>query len=94
MLGGSRKYRLKDPFKELIKGSLKTFVNAFTYPDKTMYPVASQNRQDFYNLIDVYLDSVFHPLLTPADASARRLASRVGRPPMRRSPTRALSSTR
>ena len=63
VLGGSRKYRLKDPFKELMKGSLKTFLNAFTYPDKTMYPVASQNRQDFYNLIDVYLDSVFHPLL-------------------------------
>ncbi|KAB8140835.1 peptidase M16 [Chloroflexia bacterium SDU3-3] len=60
-LCGSRKYPLKDPFVELIKGSLKTFLNAFTYPDKTCYPVASQNTQDFYNLVDVYLDAVFFP---------------------------------
>ena len=60
-LCGSRKYPLKDPFVELIKGSLKTFLNAFTYPDKTCYPVASQNTQDFYNLVDVYLDAVFYP---------------------------------
>ena len=60
-LCGSRKYPLKDPFVELIKGSLKTFLNAFTYPDKTCYPVASQNLQDFYNLVDVYLDAVFFP---------------------------------
>jgi Zn-dependent M16 (insulinase) family peptidase len=50
---------------ELIKGSLATFLNAFTFPDKTMYPVASQNTQDFYNLIDVYLDAVFYPRITP-----------------------------
>ncbi len=62
-LCGSRKYPLKDPFVELVKGSLKTFVNAFTFPDKTCYPVASQNTQDFYNLIDVYLDAVFYPRL-------------------------------
>src|SRR5262245_48340114 len=62
VLCGSRKYRVKEPFVELIKGSMKTFLNAFTYPDKTCYPVASQNVQDFYNLIDVYLDAVFHPL--------------------------------
>lgn len=65
VLGGSRKYPLKEPFVQLIKGSLKTFLNAMTYPDRTAYPVASTNLQDFYNLIDVYLDAVFHPLITP-----------------------------
>lgn len=65
VLGGSRKYQVKEPFVELIKGSLNTFLNAMTYPDKTVYPVASTNLQDFYNLIDVYLDAVFHPLITP-----------------------------
>jgi presequence protease len=65
VLCGSRKYPLKEPFIELAKGSLKTFLNAFTYPDKTCYPVASTNLQDFYNLVDVYLDSVFYPNLTP-----------------------------
>lgn len=65
VLCGSRKYPVKEPFVELIKGSLKTFLNAFTYPDKTCYPVASTNVQDFYNLIDVYLDAVFHPRISP-----------------------------
>ena len=65
VLCGSRKYPVKEPFVELIKGSLNTFLNAFTYPDKTCYPVASTNVQDFYNLIDVYLDAVFYPRLTP-----------------------------
>jgi len=65
VLGGSRKYPVKEPFVELLKGSLKTFLNAMTYPDKTCYPVASQNLRDFYNLIDVYLDAVFYPRLTP-----------------------------
>ncbi len=65
VLCGSRKYPVKEPFIELAKGSLNTFLNAMTYPDKTCYPVASQNLQDFYNLIDVYLDAVFYPLLTP-----------------------------
>ncbi len=65
VLCGSRKYPVKEPFVELMKGSLQTFLNAFTYPDKTCYPVASQNVQDFYNLIDVYLDSVLYPRLTP-----------------------------
>ncbi len=65
VLCGSRKYPVKEPFVELIKGSLNTFLNAFTYPDKTCYPVASQNLQDFYNLIDVYLDAVFYPLIPP-----------------------------
>ncbi|MBA3534958.1 MAG: insulinase family protein, partial [Ardenticatenales bacterium] len=65
VLCGSRKYPVKEPFVELIKGSLNTFLNAFTYPDKTCYPIASQNLQDFYNLMDVYLDAVFYPRLTP-----------------------------
>ena len=65
VLCGSRKYPVKEPFVELMKGSLNTFLNAFTYSDKTCYPVASQNLQDFYNLIDVYLDAVFYPTLTP-----------------------------
>ncbi|MGH6814280.1 MAG: insulinase family protein [Hyphomicrobiaceae bacterium] len=65
VLCGSRKYPSKEPFVELMKGSLNTFLNAMTYSDKTCYPVASQNLQDFYNLIDVYLDAVFHPLITP-----------------------------
>lgn len=65
VLCGSRRYPVKEPFLELLKGSLHTFLNAFTYPDRTCYPVASQNLQDFYHLIDVYLDAVFHPLLTP-----------------------------
>ncbi len=65
VLCGSRKYPVKEPFVELLKGSLQTFLNAMTYPDKTCYPVASQNVQDFYNLIDVYLDAVFYPRITP-----------------------------
>src|SRR5579883_890623 len=65
VLCGSRKYPIKEPFVELMKSSLNTFLNAMTFPDKTCYPVASQNVQDFYNLIDVYLDAVFHPRLTP-----------------------------
>ena len=65
VLCGSRKYPVKEPFVELIKGSLNTFLNAFTYADKTCYPVASTNLQDFYNLVDVYLDAVFYPLITP-----------------------------
>ncbi len=61
VLCGSDKYPLKDPFIELAKGSLNTFLNAMTYPDKTIYPVASCNDKDFQNLMDVYLDAVFHP---------------------------------
>lgn len=61
VLCGSEKYPVKDPFIELVKGSLNTFLNAMTYPDKTLYPVASCNDKDFQNLMDVYLDAVFHP---------------------------------
>jgi len=64
VLCGSRKYPVKDPFVQLLKGSLQTFLNAFTYPDKTCYPVASQNLKDFHNLVDVYLDAVLHPRIT------------------------------
>lgn len=61
VLCGSEEYPVKDPFVELVKGSLNTFLNAMTYPDKTVYPVASCNDQDFQNLMHVYLDAVFHP---------------------------------
>ena len=64
VLSGSKKFPLKDPFKEMLKGSLQTFLNAITYPDKTMYPVSSQVEADYYNLMDVYCDAVFNPLLT------------------------------
>jgi Zn-dependent M16 (insulinase) family peptidase len=64
VLCGSRKYPVKKPFVEMLKGSLHTFLNAMTFPDKTAYPVASQNLQDFYNLVDVYLDAVYFPLIT------------------------------
>ena len=61
VLCGSKKYNVKDPFIELAKGSMNTFLNAMTFPDKTCYPVASANIKDFHNLVDVYLDSVFYP---------------------------------
>ena len=63
VLCGSKKYPLKEPFVELVKGSLNTFLNAMTYPDKTVYPVASRNAKDFRNLQDVYLDAVFYPTM-------------------------------
>ena len=66
VLCGSRKYPVKEPFVELLKSSLASFVNASTYPDKTIYPLASTNLQDYYNLLDVYLDAVFYPRLTPS----------------------------
>ncbi len=61
VLCGSKKYPIKDPFVELAKGSLNTFLNAMTYPDKTVYPIASQNHKDFKNLMDVYMDAVLNP---------------------------------
>lgn len=61
VLNGSEKYPAKEPFMHLIKSSMQTFLNAMTYPDKTIYPVASQNDKDFFNLTDVYLNSVFFP---------------------------------
>jgi len=64
VLCGSDKYPSKEPFVTLLKGSLQTFLNAFTFPDKTCYPVASANLQDFRNLVDVYLDAVFFPRIS------------------------------
>ena len=61
VLCGSEKFSVKDPFVELVKGSLNTFLNAMTYPDKTVYPIASCNEKDFQNLMDVYMDGVLHP---------------------------------
>ena len=62
VLCGSEKFPLKEPFVDLLKSSLKTFLNAMTYNDKTVYPVASRNDRDFYNLVDIYMDAVLHPL--------------------------------
>lgn len=64
VLCGSKKFPVKDPFQEMMKGSLQTFLNALTYRDKTVYPVASQVEKDFFNLVDVYCDAVFRPLLS------------------------------
>ena len=61
VLCGSEKFPVKEPFVNLLKTSMQTFLNAMTFPDKTMYPVASTNEQDLVNLMDVYLDAVFHP---------------------------------
>lgn len=61
VMAGSRKYPVKDPFVELLKTSVNTFLNAMTYPDKTVYPFSSRNNQDFLNLMDIYLDAVLHP---------------------------------
>lgn len=63
VLCGSDRYPVKEPFVELLKSSVQTFLNAFTYPDKTVYPVCSRNDRDFLNLIDVYLDAVLHPMI-------------------------------
>ncbi|MBR5449154.1 MAG: insulinase family protein, partial [Clostridia bacterium] len=62
VLCGSQKYPVKDPFSELLKGSSSTFLNAFTYGDRTVYPVSSMNKKAFLDLAGVYLDAVFHPL--------------------------------
>ena len=65
VLCGSEKYPIKDPFVELLKTSLATFLNAMTYPDRTIYPCASLNEKDYFNLASVYCDAVFHPLISP-----------------------------
>ncbi|SHI98242.1 insulinase family protein [Parasporobacterium paucivorans] len=72
VLCGSRKYPAKDPFVELVKGSLNTFLNAMTYPDKTVYPVASCNDKDFQNLMNVYMDAVFYPNIYVKDEIFRQ----------------------
>ena len=63
VLCGSEKYPVKEPFVALLKGSMQTFLNAFTFPDKTMYPVSSRVEKDFHNLMDVYMDAVLHPAI-------------------------------
>ena len=63
VLSGSRRFPLKEPFAVLMKGSMHTFLNALTYPDRTVYPASSCNKADFFNLLTVYGDAVFHPLL-------------------------------
>jgi len=63
VLSGSKKFPLRDPFTELLKSSMCTFLNAMTYPDRTLFPCSSQNRKDFFNLVDVYCDAVFNPRL-------------------------------
>ena len=68
VLCGSKKFPVKEPFVELLKTSLKTFLNAMTYPDRTVYPVSSRSERDFYNLTEVYLDAVFHPLMLENEA--------------------------
>ena len=72
VLCGSREFPVKDPFVELVKGSMNTFLNAMTYPDKTMYPVASCNDKDFQNLMHVYLDAVFYPNIYDKEAIFRQ----------------------
>ena len=72
VLCGSREFPVKDPFVELVKGSLNTFLNAMTYPDKTIYPVASCNEKDFQNLMHVYLDAVFYPNIYGKEAIFRQ----------------------
>ena len=72
VLGGSKNFPVKDPFIELAKGSLNTFLNAMTYPDKTVYPVASCNDKDFQNLMHVYLDAVFYPNIYEHDKTFRQ----------------------
>lgn len=72
VLCGSREFPVKDPFVELVKGSLNTFLNAMTYPDKTIYPVASCNEADFQNLMHVYLDAVFYPNIYEKEAIFRQ----------------------
>lgn len=72
VLCGSRNFPVKDPFLELAKGSLNTFLNAMTYPDKTVYPVASCNDKDFRNLMHVYLDAVFYPRILDSDMTFKQ----------------------
>ena len=73
VLCGSKRYPSKEPFVDLLKGSLKTFLNAMTGADRTMYPVASQNKQDFFNLVNVYLDACLNPRILEPEHGPRIL---------------------
>lgn len=77
VLGGSERYPVKEPFVELLKSSLKTFLNAMTFPDKTLYPVSSRNKQDFHNLMCIYMDAVLHPLAVKSPNVFRQEGWRV-----------------
>lgn len=72
VLCGSEKYPTKEPFADMMKSSLNTYLNAMTYPDKTVYPVSSKNDKDFYNLVSVYMDAVFHPLSVRSSEAYRQ----------------------
>ena len=78
VLCGSRRYPVHDPFFSMLKRSLSTFMNAMTADDWTLYPFSSQNRSDFYNLMGVYLDATFFPLLRERDFRQRRHAEGLG----------------
>ena len=94
-LCGSEKFPSKDPFVELVKGSLNTFLNAMTYPDKTMYPIASRNDKDFANLMDVYMDAVFHTnIYKKKRFSARKAGIIIWKIRRMRSPTMVWYTTR
>ena len=92
VLAGSRKYPGRIHSSNWSR-SLASFVNTMTYPDKTIYPAAGTNLRDFYNLLDVYVDTVFHPLLSPG-SWLRRAGRDNWRRPTHLCPTRASSSTR
>lgn len=77
VLNGSEKFPVKEPFTELLKGSLNTFLNAMTYNDKTSYPVSSRNDKDFYNLVDIYMDAVLHPLAVKDERIFRQEGWRI-----------------
>lgn len=77
VLGGSEKYPVKEPFVELLKSSLKTFLNAMTFPDKTVYPFSSRNKQDFRNLLGIYMDAVLHPIARKSSNIFRQEGWRV-----------------
>ena len=96
VLCGSEKFPVRDPFVEMVKMSMATFINAMTYSDKTLYPVASNVRQDFYNLAEVYWDAVFHPRILESSFKQEghhlEFAKKTIRP--RRSSSKASSSTK
>ena len=94
VLCGSAKFPVKEPFVDLLKSSLATFLNAFTSKDQTIYPVSSRNGQDFLNLMDVYLDAVFHPRSAEDPVMFRQEGCTTNSTRMARSPGTASSTTR
>lgn len=94
VLCGSAKFPVKEPFVDLIKSSMQTFLNAMTYPDKTIYPVATTNEQDLYNLMDVYLDAVFNPAIYTKPTILSRRAGTTSWTCRRASRARAVTASR